>query len=112
MGPMTGRAAGYCAGYSMPGFANPVPGRGLAFGRGRGFGRGLGLGFRGGRGWGAACAAPYPAGALYGAPAAPYAAGPTEQQEIDALNEQSAYLEQALDAVRKRLGELEADKNE
>ena len=48
MGPMTGRGAGYCAGYSVPGFANPAFGRGLVFG----FGRGLGLGFRGGRGGG------------------------------------------------------------
>ena len=31
-GPMTGRAAGNCAGYPTPGFANPIPG----FGRGRG----------------------------------------------------------------------------
>ena len=27
MGPMTGRAAGYCAGYGVPGFANPYGGR-------------------------------------------------------------------------------------
>ena len=26
MGPMTGRAAGYCAGYAVPGFMNPAPG--------------------------------------------------------------------------------------
>lgn len=26
-GPGTGRAAGYCAGYYVPGFANPLPGR-------------------------------------------------------------------------------------
>jgi hypothetical protein len=32
MGPMTGRAAGYCAGYPMPGFMNPYGGR--SFGRG------------------------------------------------------------------------------
>jgi len=37
MGPMTGRAAGYCAGFPAPGFMNPVGGRlGLGFGRGRG----------------------------------------------------------------------------
>ena len=24
MGPMTGRSAGYCAGYGMPGYNNPV----------------------------------------------------------------------------------------
>ena len=29
LGPMTGRAAGYCAGYPVPGFMNPIPGRGL-----------------------------------------------------------------------------------
>ncbi|MBW2038175.1 MAG: DUF5320 domain-containing protein [Deltaproteobacteria bacterium] len=48
-GPMTGRAAGYCAGYPVPGYANPyVPRWG---GRGRGW---WGRGFRGrGRGfWG------------------------------------------------------------
>ncbi len=37
MGPMTGRAAGFCAGYSVPGYMNPIPGRGFGFGRG-GFG--------------------------------------------------------------------------
>jgi len=29
MGPMTGRAAGYCAGYPVPGFMNPIPGQGF-----------------------------------------------------------------------------------
>ncbi len=38
MGPMTGRSAGYCNGYSMPGFANC--GR-TALGRGMGSGRGF-----------------------------------------------------------------------
>lgn len=28
LGPMTGRAAGYCAGYPVPMYMNPVPGRG------------------------------------------------------------------------------------
>ena len=45
MGPMTGRAAGYCAGYQIPGYANPVPGRSW-FGFGRGWGRGRGHGWR------------------------------------------------------------------
>lgn len=44
MGPMTGRAAGYCAGHNVPGFANPAGGRRFAaFGRAAyygGFGRG------------------------------------------------------------------------
>ena len=28
-GPMTGRGAGYCAGFGMPGFMNPVGGQGF-----------------------------------------------------------------------------------
>ena len=41
LGQMTGRRMGYCAGYDMPGYANPI---------GRRMGRGLRLarGFRGG----------------------------------------------------------------
>ena len=44
LGHMTGRAAGYCAGYSVPGFMNPIDGygRGLGGGRGRGGGRRFG----------------------------------------------------------------------
>ncbi|MFW6110773.1 MAG: DUF5320 domain-containing protein [Thermoproteota archaeon] len=50
-GPMTGRAAGYCTGYPVPGYMNPVPrlGRGYGRGLGRGFGRGYGRGFGRGR---------------------------------------------------------------
>lgn len=40
---MTGRSEGYCAGYAVPGYMNPVGG----YGR-RGRGRGWGRGFRGG----------------------------------------------------------------
>ena len=46
LGPMTGRAAGYCAGYPVPGYMNPTPGYG------RGYGRGWGRGYRGGLGRG------------------------------------------------------------
>jgi hypothetical protein len=38
-GPMTGRGAGFCAGYPVPGFMNPAWGRG---GGGWGWGRGGG----------------------------------------------------------------------
>ena len=43
-GSMTGRAAGYCAGYSVPGYMNPTDGyeRGLGRGCGRGWGRRFG----------------------------------------------------------------------
>ena len=43
-GSMTGRGAGYCAGYNVPGFANPSVGRGMAWGKNAGCGRGRGLG--------------------------------------------------------------------
>jgi len=128
---MTGRAAGFCAGYPVPGYMNPIGGRGFGFSRGRGFGRGLGRGFRGGRGafgglsagWGGYAAAPYGAygyGAPYGAPpvpyggtgGVPYAAGPTSQQELDALKGQSEYFEDALEGIKKRIGELEATTEE
>ena len=28
LGPRTGRAAGYCEGFSVPGYMNPTPGQG------------------------------------------------------------------------------------
>jgi hypothetical protein len=44
IGPMTGRGAGYCAGFGRPGFASLVPVRGgVGFGRGRGRGGGRGI---------------------------------------------------------------------
>ena len=43
-GPMTGRAAGFCAGYSVPGYMNPMRGRAGYYGSGapmvRPYGRG------------------------------------------------------------------------
>ena len=32
LGPMTGRGAGFCAGFGRPGFASPIPRRGFGFG--------------------------------------------------------------------------------
>ncbi|MBN1383203.1 MAG: DUF5320 domain-containing protein [Deltaproteobacteria bacterium] len=108
MGPMTGRAAGYCAGYAVPGFANPVPGQGYGFG----FGRGMGYGFRGGRGgrWGF----PYAGyGYDYAVPfATPYGAAPTRQQELDALQGQANYFEEALADIKKRIDDLEDGQRE
>ena len=102
MGPMTGRAAGYCAGYPMPGFANPIAGRGYGFG----FGRGMGYGFRGGRGgrWGM----PHSAWYGYGMPyAMPYYATPTQEQEVETLRGQAEYFKSALDEIQERINELE-----
>jgi len=112
MGPMTGRAAGYCAGYSVPGYMNPIPGRlGLGFGRGW---RGGGWGWRnwyyatGLPGWLRFGYAPAwgrpPAYAPY---AAPFAPAMSEEQELEWLKGQAEWLKDQLDAISKRIEELE-----
>ncbi|MBN2534421.1 MAG: DUF5320 domain-containing protein [Spirochaetales bacterium] len=99
LGPMTGRAAGFCAGYSIPGYANPVWGRG---GFGRGFGRfgGRGRGFRN-RFFSAGFAG---FGNVY-TPYAPPAV--TVEQEADVLRNQVKYLQDHLNALNQRIQELE-----
>jgi hypothetical protein len=106
---MTGRAAGYCAGYGMPGYMNPIPGRGGWFGRGRGMGWGRGRGW--GRGWGRG-AWGGPAGAYgYGYPAAPpvYAAPPTAAQEVEFLRQQAEAMRQGLSDIEGRIQTLEKE---
>jgi hypothetical protein len=106
MGPMTGRAAGFCAGSSVPGYANPIGGRGF-FGRGRGFWwRGGG---RGWRNWFYATGLPgwVRAGYAFGFPEAP-----TTEQEKQSLKQQAKYLSDSLDALNKRIEELEKEKVE
>ncbi len=104
MGSMTGRAAGFCAGYSVPGYANPVGGRGFS-GRGAGSGkRGRGNGF---------CANSLPGWARGGyawraqAPAAPFSDGLSAKQELDALAGQADQLEVALGEIKKRIQDIE-----
>jgi len=103
MGPMTGRAAGYCAGSNMPGYMNPIPGRGF-WNRG-GWGRGWRYGSyaAGPAGW-----APYGMGAPpylpFGGPQAPQM---TSQQELEVLKGQAKYFEDALQEINKRVQELE-----
>jgi len=110
MGEMTGRGAGYCAGYAVPGYANPIPGRcfGGGFGRG-GFGRSGGLG-GGGRGWrNMYWTTGQPGWMRAGAAMAPY--GGYGQQDPDMekrlLHSQAQTLQAQLDHINKRLGELE-----
>ncbi len=100
MGPMTGRAAGPCAGYPTAGFMNA----GLGYGHGLGgCGRGwrnrfyaTGLtgwqrGVRGGR-------------FNYVTPTAP---AMNREQEMDSLNAQAQYLEDTLKDIRHRIEELQ-----
>lgn len=99
LGPMTGRAAGYCAGFGVPGYMNPVGGR-----------LGLGGGGRGWRHW--YYATGLPGWARFGvAPAwgtvPPAWAAPTAEQEADLLRRQADLLKQQLDAINQRLDEIE-----
>jgi len=97
LGPMTGRAAGYCAGYSVPGYMNPYGGRsGLGFGYGRGYARGF---------W---PAYPYPTtppltaygGGFYQPPVEP-------KQEMEMLAGEAKALKEQLEEINKRITELE-----
>ena len=98
-GPMTGRGAGYCAGFAVPGLVNRVFGAGF-FGRGRGwrnmfYATGLpgwarvGLGVAG---------AAMVAGAFRVMPRA---------QELDALKQQADQAASVLESIRQRISELE-----
>ena len=128
-GPMTGRAAGFCAGYPVPGYMNPIGGR-LGLGRGRGFGRGFGRGRGWGRGYsayggypyagagygvpyaGAGYAPPY-AGAGYGVPYAggagyPYAPEITPKEEASMLKDEAKAIQEELKNINSRIAELES----
>ena len=92
-GPLTGREAGFCAGFPVPGYMNP------AVGYGRGFGRGRGCGFRnmfyqGMPGW-----------AQYGYPANDVAYT-SAVDERAFLSNQVEFLETQLQQMKKRLDEL------
>ncbi|MDY6933132.1 MAG: DUF5320 domain-containing protein [Spirochaetota bacterium] len=113
-GPMTGRAAGYCAGYNMPGYANPVGARGFG-GRGYFGGGGRGRGYRnmfyatGLPGWMRFGYAPN-----YGGASPFVGVNPPVSKEDEAgfLREQANYFQRALDDINNRLDELEKAKNE
>jgi hypothetical protein len=112
MGPGTGRAAGYCAGYPVAGYENPMPGRGA-------YGRGGGRGGRGHRnwyyatgltGWQRASQDWYPAqsgNASYRYPAPHSQMVP--QEEAKMIRGQIELLEKNIKTARERLGELETN---
>ena len=104
MGPMSGRAAGFCAGYGAPGYMNAGGGRGF----GMGFGRGRGAWGRGsGRGWRNMFYATGMPGWMR--PGAPYAQPQyTPEQELTELKQQAEYFGNALEEIKKQIQELEA----
>ena len=106
---MTGRAAGFCAGYAVPGFMNPAGGRGGAW-----YGPDF-MGYGGGRGWRnqyyATGLTGWQRGAMPFYPtAAPFAfpgVQETPQQEADALKSQIQLMEENIKAAQERIKELE-----
>jgi len=119
MGPMTGRAVGYCTGYSVPGYSGFAFGSGFGAGRGGGRGRRNGFYATGLTGWQRSAygdpryggTAPYGYQAYMGAVPynAPYGATATKQQELDALKGQAEYLEDSLEGIKARMEELEKE---
>jgi len=116
MGAMTGRAAGYCAGYSVPGYMNPIYGRGMGWRRG-------GFGGRGNRNWYYATGLPFWARAGYypGYTAAPqYAAAqspygwpqPSKEDQLKALKSQADVMKQNLDDINATIQDLEKEEPE
>lgn len=94
-GPMTGRGAGFCGGFAGPGFAN----RGGFCGRGRGRGRRNMYHATGLTGWQrAAAAVPN---------TAPPSSSPSKEDELELLKQQADSAAAALDAIRKRIDELQ-----
>jgi len=104
LGPMTGRAAGYCAGYPVPGFMNPyVRGLGHGFGFGRGF---RGRGFGRGRWFGWAGYYPYSYPAPYYGITQPYVPYSSVPYQTFGPNEEKAYLEEVVVSLENELKEV------
>ncbi len=114
MGPMSGRAAGFCAGYGVPGYMNPFGGRGIGgWGRGGGGGRG-GRGWRhrfyatGQPGWQRAGMGVRPTGAAPFVDSPVAVASPVAcEQQLEMLKSQAEQFENALADIRRRIEEVQ-----
>jgi len=103
MGPMTGRAEGYCAGFAAPGFVTGGGGRGF-WGRGGGRGRGWRNRFyaTGLTGWQRAAMG----GPVVAAPVSPVSG----EQQLDALKRQAEHFEQALQGIREQIKQFQQER--
>ncbi|MFO7677006.1 MAG: DUF5320 domain-containing protein [Thermoplasmatota archaeon] len=104
LGPRTGRAAGYCEGYNIPGYANPLNRMRLGRGRGPGFRRGFGTPGRG-FGWGT----PYTYPKAYEPEQYPDI---NKEQEKAYLEDITKQLEEELKTIKQRLQDLIKEKKE
>jgi len=102
IGPMSGRAAGFCAGFGVPGHMNPAPGRGYGMGRGRrrGFGGG-------GRGWRHQYYATGMPGWMRTGWEGPMPSAPPPDAERAFLKGQAEALEADLADIRQRMAVIE-----
>lgn len=108
MGPRTGRALGYCAGYDRPGYTQGFGGFG-------GYGRGGGFGWRGrGRGFGYGFAGAYGVGRgrmyrNYAYPPVEYPYDPayTQEEALTQLKNEENVVSKELEGLQKRIKELE-----
>ena len=94
MGPMTGRGAGFCAGYGVPGYTNPGYGQGLAFGAFGGRGRRNRFFATSRPGW------RHFAGMSFPEPLV------APQDELDVLKGQAHYLDACLKGLQARMEAL------
>jgi hypothetical protein len=106
MGPMTGRGAGYCSGSGAPGYVQPGPGRGFGMGGGRGRGMGGGWGRRN-----MFHATGLPGWLRFGPFGAPYQ-NPDPETEKRTLKDQADALQSQLQAIQKRLEEIDTGSSE
>ena len=116
MGPMTGRAAGYCAGSAAPGFVSGAGGRGFGGGGGggrRGHGRRNQFYATGLTGW-QRVAAGMPAfggGQVGAAPQAGPDASPevSRERDLGMLKQHAENMEQEVKQLRERIQQLETE---
>lgn len=106
LGPRTGRGAGYCAGFGLPGSMNPLRGgAGSGFGR---WGRAVGCywygGGRGRRNWYRATGMPGWARTGYGYP---YVSSYTADQELSFLRDEAEFLRRQLEEIQTRISTME-----
>lgn len=102
-GPMTGRGAGYCAGYAVQGSGNVGMRAGFLY-------RGGGGGGRGWRNWYYATGLTgwQRAGGWQGPLTGGYGPAVSREQQLEALKNQAEYMRATLDDITKQIEDIES----